>query len=227
MTLESTVATPDAVKGAERLARRIVFMSKGLVMAAAGGWMCLLGGTAWLAAARPAAKPYVYAINLATGLGLAFLNVAIERARARKDCHVRTLRKGTGREHAALAGVIVVGVAALVALGLFLPNLFEHPWIGWTTLALLVCAFSGYFFACAGSTRLYELALLGAGMIGSCGISFYFGHWAPLSERGFDNLLLAMQAGFGTLLLAAGLSLHGRWMEWRARTLAEAEREAA
>ncbi|HEX7899504.1 MAG TPA: hypothetical protein VF950_17180 [Planctomycetota bacterium] len=227
MNVESAAATPEAAEAAQRLARRIVFMSKGLMMAAAGAWMCLLGGTAWLAAGWPAAKPYAYATSLAAGLALAFLNVGIERSRARKDCHVRTLRKGTAREHATLAGVIVGGVAVLVALGLALPGLFEQPWIGPAALALLVCAFGGTFFVWAGRSRLYELALIGAGMVAACGIAFYFGRWAPLSERGFETLLRSMQAGFGALLLAAGLSLHGRWVAWCARTLAETEREAS
>lgn len=226
MSLETALPGPDAAETAQRLARRIMFMSKGLMMAAGGAWMCLLVGGAWLAAGRPAAKPYVNALSLAAGLALAFLNVAIERARARKLCHVKTLRKGTAREHVTLAALIVGGVAALVALGVFLPGLFEHAWIGPAALALLTCGFGAYFLVWAGRSRLYELALLGAGMIVVCAVAFYFSR-APLSERGIDRLLLSMQAGFGALLLALGLSLHVRWMAWRARTLAEAERDAS
>lgn len=227
MSMESTVATPDAAEAAQRLARRIVFMSKGLMMAAGGAWMCLLGATAWLAADRPTAKPYVFWFNVAAGFVLAFLNVGIERIRARKDCHVRTFRKGTARENVTLAGVIVGGVAALVALGLLLPGLFEHAWIGPAALALLVCAFSGYFFVWAGRSGLYELGLLGAGMLAAVAIGFWFSRPGALSDRGLDTLLSSMQAGFGALLLAAGLLLHGRWVAWRARTLAEAERKAS
>lgn len=228
MNVDALAPTPDAAaEGARRLARRIVFMSKGLMLAAAGAWMCLLAGTAWLATGWPTAKPYLQAVNLAVGIALAILNVAIERIRARRDCHVRTFRKGTAREHALLAVVIVAGVAALVALNLLLPGLFEHDWIGAAALALLVCGFAGYFLVWAQRARLYELALLGTGMVATCGIAFSFGRWARLSDRGFDTLLVCILAGFGVLTLVAGLSLHGRWVAWRARTLAEAERDAS
>ena len=208
------------------MARRLVFMSKGLMLAAGGAWMCLLVGTSWLMSNWPSAKPYVHAINLVFGLALAFLNVCIERFRARKGCHVRTLRKGTARENAVLAGAILACVAGLVALNLLLPSLAEQEWIGAAAMGLLVCSLGGYFLVWAWRSRLSELALLGAGILAACGITFCFLRLAPLSDRGFNILLLSMQAGFGALMLAAGLSLHRRWLAWRAQTLAMGEQES-
>jgi hypothetical protein len=225
MSLDPNVATPEAAETARRMTRRIVFMSKGLMMAAGGAWMCLLAASAWLAESRPATKPYVHAANLAAGLALAFLNVGIERVRARKGCHVRTFRQGTAREHLTLAVVIVAGVGALVALNLLWPSLFEHEWIGASGVALLVILFGGYCLVWARRCGLFELALLGAGLIAACGVAFCFGLRDALSERGGDLLLFSLQGGLGALLLAAGLSLHGRWTAWRARILATAEQE--
>jgi hypothetical protein len=221
-----TTPAPAEAEAAQIRTRRLMFMSKGPMVALAGVFICALAGFGWAATAFPDIRTYAVPLGAAAGLTLGLLNLGIERARARSACHVRTLRKATLRENLGLAAAILSGVVALVLLDASLPEAFNRDWAWLAFLGLIGLGFSGYFLFLAKRLSLFEPALMGLGMLVLFALGLYT-HFIPLQKEEFQLLLTGLEAGFGLLLIALGISLHRRWTMWRAQAMEASGKEQA
>jgi len=219
-------AAPAGAGEVQLRTRRLMLMSRGLTLALAGLFICAMAGFGWAATAFPDIRTYAVPFGVAAGLALGLLHLGLERARARSDCHVRTLRKGTLRENLGLAAAILSGVVALLLLDECLPEAFDRDWVWLAFLGLMGLGFSGYFLFLAKRLGLFEPALLGLGMLAFCAIGLY-PRAVPLQEKEFQRLLIGLEAGFGLLVLAMGISLHRRWTVWRAQAMEASGEEQA
>jgi hypothetical protein len=206
--------------------RRLMFMSRGFIMALAGAFICAVAGLGWVVNDFPAVRAYAVPLGAIAGLALGLLHLGIERARARSACHVRTLRPATLRENLVLAATISSGVLALVLLDECLPDSFNRDWVWLAFLALMGGGFSGYFLFLAKRLRLFEPALLGLGMLAFSATGLC-AHFVPLEKVDVEMLLVGFEAGFGILLMVLGVSLHRRWTAWRVQALEASGEEQA
>lgn len=202
-------------------ARRVMLMSRGLGMAAAGVWILSLQGLGVLMADMGAAALVVSAL---VGAGLGALVVGIDRRRARHDCHVRTFRPTSWKEMAGLLGGIAAGVIVLLALILQLPTDFDGQWLVNLGLWAFALVFAAYFVQLGRQAKLWEpvllaIWLLGLAAVATCGSS--------LSEAAGERVLTATFLVSGLLMTATGFSLHCRWMNWRESTLHDGAAGAA
>ncbi|HVR86895.1 MAG TPA: hypothetical protein VMU54_21405, partial [Planctomycetota bacterium] len=137
--------------------RRVVFMSKGAAISAAGvfmGWTAGFGSS-WTA--FPSLRPYIVAAYGAGCGGLVFLSFSLRRRRAQADCRVEMERKATARERLGLWLGIPLGVAGVIVLNLSLPRTLVPTWLGPASLILFLLLAGGYFLHLALEVRLFEL----------------------------------------------------------------------
>jgi hypothetical protein len=217
-----TSSPPAEAELAQFTTRRLMFMSRGLMMALTGGFLCAMACFGCVVTAFPNIRAYALPLGLLAGIGLALLNLGIERTRARSTCHVRTVRKATLRENLGLTGAILSGIVILVLLDERLPEAFNRDWAWLALLALMGLGFGGYLLYQAKRVRLFEMALVGAGMLALVGVGLC-AHFLSLREEAISKLLTGLEAGFGLLLVFVGVSLHRRWITWRAQALGEAQ----
>jgi hypothetical protein len=215
MTTDETLSPPFEVA---RNARKLLYMSRGLALCAAGLWIFSLGALQWLTTVYPSFKPYLMLVMSAISVGFILSISWIERIKAMKDCRVQAHRQSSIREEVALYVGITAGVFALIIIGLNTPSSFFDDKLMPALFAVLMI-FTGFYFVYEGMRlRLVELVLLGSLFWLMCA-PFVFVDVPSLSEKQLEQGMQVFQISFGILFFGIGGSLHVRWNAWRKQVL--------
>lgn len=201
-----------------RRVRKLLFASRGINLMVTGLWMCVQAGLQSAQAADPALKPFT-TLAMVFSIILTLLSLRwVHRTRATQECRTSGSTVDIVRGEIKLFSVITLGVIAVLALYLAVPQIGEAEWLAPIALSLCLLVAGVYFVHEAIRLKLPELGVLGLVFWTGFMLVLHATEAIPTEEQ-FQSGMAVMQLTVGVLMLALGASLHRRWRLWREQVL--------